>query len=299
MRRRLSSGMTLVELLVAMAVLGIVLTVAYSAMVSSLRVQVEQEAITTSQAKLRRVVEVITQDLRSAVFGSITNQPFAPDSRQISFALIAGGAGYQVLPHDSGNNNSFRTANNVQIIATVANAAELDLEGRPAMMVNANRQAVIFNVNNVARRGGPTSIEWNVVHPGCANTIDFTPNTLLFRIDSLGLRYDATTRTLYQRSGATEVPLAFDISDFRLDYVYQGPGGITELRASPPLSPSGQPVRRFTRPDGVVLQLVRLQVTISTTAPSQGRVIERSFTGQVELLAGNQSFGVDEVVPCN
>jgi len=91
MRRRLSSGMTLVELLVAMAVLGIILTVAYSAMVSSLRVQTDQEAITTSQAKLRRVVEVITQDLRSAVFGSITNQPFASNDRQISFALIAGG----------------------------------------------------------------------------------------------------------------------------------------------------------------------------------------------------------------
>ncbi|MBS3966124.1 MAG: prepilin-type N-terminal cleavage/methylation domain-containing protein [Truepera sp.] len=299
MRRRLSSGMTLVELLVAMAVLGIILTVAYSAMVSSLRVQTDQEAITTSQAKLRRVVEVITQDLRSAVFGSITNQPFASNDRQISFALIAGGAGYQVLPHDSGNNNSFRTANNVQIIATVANAAELNLEGRQAMMVNANRRAVIVNVGNVTRRGGPGSVEWNVVHPGCANTIDYTPNTLLFRIDSLGLRYDAATRTLWQRRGATEVPLAFDISDFRLEYVYQDPAGITELRTTPHLSPTGQPVRQFTRPDGVVLQLVRLQVTISAAAPSQGRVIERSFTGQVELHGGHQSFGVDEVVPCN
>jgi prepilin-type N-terminal cleavage/methylation domain-containing protein len=298
MRRGLSSGITLVELLAALAVLGIVLTVAYSATVSGLRVQADQETITTSQAKLRRVVEVITQDLRSAVFGSITNQPFASNDRQISFALIAGGAGYQVLPHDSGNNHSFRTASNVQIIAPVASAEELDLEGRQAMLVNANRQAVIFNVSNVERRGGPGSVEWNVVHPGCGNTIDYTLNTLLFRIDSLGLRYDAATRTLYQRSSAGEVPLAFDISDFRIDYVYEGPGGITEVRSSPYLSPAGQPVRRVTRPDGVVLQLVRLQVSISAAAPSRGRVIERSFTSQVELLAGNKSFGIDEVVPC-
>jgi prepilin-type N-terminal cleavage/methylation domain-containing protein len=299
MRRGLSSGITLVELLAALAVLGIVLTVAYSAMVSGLRVQTDQEAITTSQAKLRRVVEVITQDLRSAVFGSITNQPFVSNDRQISFALIAGGAGYQVLPHDSGNNHSFRTANNVQIIATVASAAELDLAGRQAMLVNANRQAVIFNVGNVTQRGGPGSVEWSLVHDNCKNTIDYTPNTLLFRIENLGLRHDAATRTLYQRSTAGEVPLAFDISGFRIDYVYEGPGGITEVRSSPHLSPGGQPVRRFTRPDGVVLQLVRLQVSISAAAPSQGRVIERSFTGQVELLTGHKSFGIDEVVPCN
>ncbi|MCV5738384.1 prepilin-type N-terminal cleavage/methylation domain-containing protein, partial [Escherichia coli] len=66
---RRARGFTLIEILVALAVLITVTAIAYNGMIQSLQTQSDQEAATNSQAKLRRVMEVITQDLRSAIFG--------------------------------------------------------------------------------------------------------------------------------------------------------------------------------------------------------------------------------------
>src|SRR5690625_3286969 len=87
-------GVTLVEILGALAVFSVVMAIAYGAINGSLRVQADQEAATTTQGKLRRIVEVITQDLRGAVFGSITTQPYASDNSQASLQILTGGAGY-------------------------------------------------------------------------------------------------------------------------------------------------------------------------------------------------------------
>src|SRR5690625_4055340 len=95
---RYSRGVTLVEVLVALAVFGVVMAIAYAAINGSLRIQSDQEAATTTQGKLRRIVEVMTQDLRSAVFGSITNEPYVSGNNQVSFMMLTGGAGYTAMP---------------------------------------------------------------------------------------------------------------------------------------------------------------------------------------------------------
>src|SRR5690606_5790547 len=110
-----TTGMTLIETLVALFVSGIVATIATTGVVNVLRVQAVNEAATSAPAKLRRVTEVLTQELRSAVLGGVTNAPYASNNTQISFLLLDGGAGYQVLPHDSGKNSSFVEAANVDI----------------------------------------------------------------------------------------------------------------------------------------------------------------------------------------
>lgn len=94
---RRARGFTLIEILVALAVLITLTAIAYNGLIQSLQTQSDQEAVTSAQAKLRRVMEVITQDLRSAIFGGIINQPYTPTAQAVSIGLIDGGAGYPVV----------------------------------------------------------------------------------------------------------------------------------------------------------------------------------------------------------
>src|SRR5690625_5243306 len=94
MRASRQRGLSLFEIFVALAVFSGVMVIAYGAINGPLRVHADQEAATTTQGKLRRIVEVITQDLRGAVFGSITTQPYASDNSQVSLQILTGGAGY-------------------------------------------------------------------------------------------------------------------------------------------------------------------------------------------------------------
>ncbi|MGQ9511443.1 MAG: hypothetical protein ACUVS9_06035, partial [Thermaceae bacterium] len=75
------------------------------------------------------------------------------------------------------------------------------------------------------------------------NTISYTPNTLLFRVRKLGLRYTPEDQTLYAHLGMGEVPMAFNLKSFRLDYVYVAPGG--GVLVNPPgynySNPTGSP----------------------------------------------------------
>lgn len=63
-------GFTLVELLLALAILATLLAVAYGGVIQFMQSRSDLEAAINAQAKLRRIVEVFTQDLRSAVFGA-------------------------------------------------------------------------------------------------------------------------------------------------------------------------------------------------------------------------------------
>ena len=293
-----SKGLTLLEVLVALTVFASVAFIATSGVINSLRAQATNEAATSAQAKLRRITEVFTQELRSAVLGGVTNFPYPSGGSQISFLLLDGGAGYQVLPHDSGNNDSFKNANNVEIIAggTLAQI-RADLEDTEVLMVNANGDAVILPITNVQRNGPSSSPRFRLVHPACSNTIDYTPNTLIMVVRSLGLSYDPSTGDLFQRSGnGAPVPVAFDLDEVALEYVYHGADGSMYV-LDRPLLENGSPARE-TQHDGQTVRLVRVQLTVATTeATMGGREVRRSYTGQVEM-AFNESFYVNKVVPC-
>ena len=212
----------------------------------TLRMQNLSEASSSAQAKLRRVGEVFTQELRSAVLGGISNNPYTSDGDSVAFALLDGGPGYQVLPHDSGNNNSFKNASNVQILAPVASATDLLLAGGQAMMVNADGEAIIFDVNNVTAVAGG-NYEFNVVHPGCANTIDYTANTLLFKVATLGYDFDAVSGNLNVTEGsAAEGSFAFGLDSVVFSYIYALDDGTTSAQATPLTDAGGLPVRTFT-----------------------------------------------------
>lgn len=293
-----SKGLTLLEVLVALTVFASVAFIATSGVINSLRAQATNEAATSAQAKLRRITEVFTQELRSAVLGGVTNFPYPSGGSQISFLLLDGGAGYQVLPHDSGNNDSFKNANNVEIIAggTLAQI-RADLENSEVLMVNGNGDAVILPVTVVQQNGPSSSPRFRLMHPACSNTIDYTPNTLIMSVRSLGLSYDPDSGDLYQRgrTGAP-VPLAFDLEELKLEYVYQEGDGTVHV-FDQPLLVDGAPVRE-AQLGGQTVRLARVQLTVAATELTMGgREVRRSYTGQVEM-SFNESFRIDKVVPC-
>lgn len=294
---RRNSGLTLIETLIALFIFGIVATIATTGVVNALRVQATNEAAASAQAKLRRITEVFTQELRSAVLGGVTNHPYTSGTTQISFVLLDGGAGYQVLPHDSGNNNSFVNSANVQILAAEPlSQVRAELDDSEVLMVNGNGDAVILNITNVTERGSGKNT-FNLVHPACDNTIDFTTNTLIMKVRSVGLTLGADG-SLYQREGSgDELPMAFDLDGLRLDYVYQESDGTPHV-LSEPETEAGVPVRDSTI-GGSPVTLARVQMTVSASEPSfGGRLVERSYTGQVEM-ATNRSFQIKRVVPCD
>jgi len=95
-------GFTLVELLLALAILATLLAVAYGGVIQFMQSRSDLEAAINAQAKLRRIVEVFTQDLRSAVFGGLSATPYPSGNASVSFALIEGGAGYPSCPTTAG-----------------------------------------------------------------------------------------------------------------------------------------------------------------------------------------------------
>ena len=283
-------GLTLVEMLIATTVFFLISAAATAGITLTLRMQNLNEASSSAQTKLRRVGEVFTQELRSAVLGGISNTPYTSDGDSVSFALLDGGAGFQVLPHASGNNNSFKNASSVQILAPVATAAELGLAGGQAMMVNASGDAIIFSVNSVTAAGGG-AFEFNVTHPGCGNTIDYTANTLMFKVATLGYDYDPVSGDMNVTEGsAAEQPFSFGLDDVVFSYVYALADGTTSAQPTPLTDAAGLPVRSGTI-SGQAATLVRVRFEVATSEATTGnRMVQRSYSTHVELSSNPALF---------
>jgi len=284
-------GFTLIELLIAMAIFGLVSMMAFSGIVSALRVQADQEAITSAQARLRRVVEVVTQDVRSAVFGSITASPYASGPDSISFMLLSGAAGFPV------ESTGYVPTATDSVIAAEVTAANL-LANKQVVMVNGNGQGVVYTISSVTSLGNN---RFRVNHGSCQNTIDWVGGVQLFEISKLGLRYDADDRTIYQSTGSgDEQPLAFEIDGVSLEYTYHtGAASASDpsiVRTAPFLI-NGVPTRKYVDSNGFTYILDRIQLVISSLEASRGRQIERTYAGYVDLTT-NAHFTLMEVLPC-
>lgn len=303
--RRSRGGVTVLEMLLALAVLATMMAIAYGAMSAGLRGEQQQAAITSQQATLRRLAEVVTQDVRGAVFGGLSNQPYRTDGDSLSFTLLDGGAGYHVQSDDPA---AFPDAAAIDVVTDVEGASlaakeaamEAEFEGRQAMLVNGNRQAVLLRIARVDPHPANDGRTWRLAIAGgsCANMIAHTPNTLLLAVRTVGLEYDPAAETLFQHTEAGgRQPLAFDLADFSVDYVYQGSDGSVERRDAPYTNASGAPRKHEVR-GGVTLELRRIFLNLRAEEAIQGGSVERVYSAPVDLAA-NQVFTVGEVSPCN
>lgn len=287
------SGLTLLEVLIAIAILALLIGIAYTAIVQGLRVQSSQEAATTAQARLRRVVEVFTQEMRSAVLGAVSDSPYPSDAQTVSFTLLDGGAGFQVESIDVANNR-------IEVISS--NAADLGSANDQMMIVDAGGSAAVFTlasnpqgsapVYTLVPRGSGCFSGMTAFDTGLSNR-----NALVFRVKTIGLRYDSASETLFITEGdADELPLAFDLAGFNLSYVYrEGDGTLHILDA--PLRVGGYPARNATI-GGDAVELVRLQVELEGSQRAATGDVSRKYVGQVEL-ASNQTFSIKAVSSCS
>lgn len=282
------AGFSLVEMLIALAILGLVLGLTYGAISQGLFVQSNQEAATAAQARLRRITEVFTQEVRSAVLGAVANSPYTSGSSAVSFMLLDGGAGFQVTTIDSASNR----------LNVVASNADIGPAGTQLMLVDAGGQAVLFNVQSNNAGSGNTRLvapSAGSCFTGLSASGASNRNALLFRVKTLGLSYDGSD-TLYQRerNGAAQ-PLAFNLSGVNISYVYRGRNG-TLYPLSAPLLESGMPAKNATY-SGQAVELVRLQIELRSSGNALGGTVERSYVSQVEL-GSNPSFNIKAVKAC-
>ena len=170
------------------------------------------------------------------------------------------------------------------------------LTGHHVLLVNDNGEAIVFKVTNVTLQGTGT---YNVVHAGCSNTIAYTDSrTMSMQSRAIGFRFDAASGTLYMTEGSDpEVPVAFDLSSVKIQYVYVTGTGGTVVRTTPLTSSTGQPVRTGTI-GGQPATLQRIGIAVSGSNRANGRQVARTVSSQVEM-ASRHSFTINQVTICN
>lgn len=289
---RHEQGLTLLEMLVAMLVLVIVLGMASAGVIMALQAQRGQEAVTSSQAKLRRVNEAVLQELRGAVLGGVTSDPIASGRNSVSFTVIDGGAGYEV-----------KSVTNTQLTFVAATGSAADFSSGQVLLVNGDGIARVLAVQGTVESALNL---FTLNHAACSslNPFPVTSDTLMFKVRTIGFRYDDAQQKLFQRVGSGgELPLAFGMNQFDIDYIYQKNDGSYVQRTDPYLDADPQPDRTGLDSEGNLLNLVRLNITLGTSAPTiGGRTVERRYTGQLDLaeMVDDARFrAIKGVSPCN
>jgi type II secretory pathway pseudopilin PulG len=280
-RQRL--GITLVELLIALFVFSIVALLAGSGIVQALRVQSLNEANTSLQGKLRRVTEVISQDLRSTVLGAVVDAPFASGTDQISFTIAVGGQGYEVR-QVSGNPwpaNVFRVFTDEQPVVA----------GDRILIVNGNGLGATVPVSGVTDLGnGRFDVS---LGGGCTTAVGFSHPVRMFVVDAVGYRLLANGDLQRQAVGEAAQALAFDLSAFEVEYAYRHQDGTLELRDDPRTDSDGTPLR-VAGPR--VLESVRVRLAAEQTIFGN-RTVERAYVAQIALPPPG-SVNLRSVVSC-
>jgi len=276
-------GFTLIEVLVALALLALLVGFGLRSLVSGVQANNGLSASLSAEQKARRILQVFTQDLRSAAFGALSPTPYPTGRHSISFLLVDAAGGNVVLPHDSGRNASFRRADEFKYVPR--NRVLAVRTGEEGLLVNATGEALLFVATQAGFVGGGRA---KVTHSGCANAIDYTPNTLLFKVIRLGYRYDPKNATLYRNWGRGEAPVAYGIRRFDLDYVYVSSADNrirTNLGSYDYDRPTGAPPTEVQL-DGRTYRLKRLTLTLAVDAVSRNAKKTRTLSATVDLLRG-------------
>ena len=267
---------TLIEMLIALTILSLVLMLASQGILTVLRMHRTQEATTLTQTKIRRVSEVISQEVRGAILGGLADSPYPASSTSLSFALINGGAGYPVTAISSGS---------VQIVAQNLAAADLQA-GDSIMVTNKDGDSFIATVNAVNG-----SVQHTISFNNCMTGVNYTANSLLYKVKSIGYNFDPITKTLnYKIANQAQQPVAFDISNFQISYIYGKPDGTT-VALNSPLMVAGVP-QKYGQIAGDDVSLLRLKLDMTAEAKDAAEhTISRSYSSQIGLVDATVGAG--------
>ena len=284
--RRSRLGITMIELLVALAIFATVFALSSKGIVTGLQGQKLLDDVASSQSRVRRVSEVMTQQLRGTVFGSISSLPYRPDASQVSFAVLDGSGGFQVLPDPLSPGTVHMS--NIQILAAnIDDVNSLALSDKQAMVINDDGALVAFKVNSVQNSG--SQYQLSVSNATCNQSLIHSNNTLLFKGNLVGYRHDADENILYRRLGnAEEVPLAYNISDMEISYLYKDNGDSSVTARKQPLFNGSQAVNQGSV-GGSTVTLVALEIKLTTEDQTRQGTIKKSYSSQIDLVDSSRS----------
>ncbi len=289
-KRRLL-GLSMIEMLIALAIFATVFALSSKGIITGIQGQALQDDIASTQSRLRRVSEVITQQLRGTVFGSISSLPYLPGENDISFAVLDGSGGFQVLP-DTSDPNVVKISNINILASSVTNAASLGLTNQQALIINDPGILIGFTVNNVQSAGGTYQLK--VSNASCSQTLTHSDNTLLFKGNLVGLHFDKDKKILYRKVGANEpAPLAYNISDFKIRYIYKSATGDSITRTTPYFI-NGQAVNQGIA-DGSEKTLFRIEVFLSAEQDTAQGKLTRSYSSQIDLADSSKSTRIRRI----
>ncbi len=251
-------GFTLVELLISMSILLIILGLAFTAFTDALRQQRATESTTSLESSLRRTTQIITQDLRNSAYGLLTSQPYVSGNTSISIARLTDTAVHSV----TGPAALFQTANTVQVITPPGFSWPA---GTQFLLINptpAQKTATSHMLTAAVTAGGTV----NLAHAATLNTICFSPDNLVQRVNLVGYSLNATQQILYRSSQGTETPLAYGVSGFSVTYIDTAVTTYTQMQDVPASA-----------------TLARVGLTLDMQRTEQGRVKTRSLSSSVEI----------------
>lgn len=257
------NGFTLIELLLAVGIIGALLTALIQLTSNITRTSSElQDRITATDAT-RRLGEMLTQELRSASFGVVANQPYASGSTQISVLrpVAVGGstvAGVGVVPTSGFELSSSLSAYTGTFPAVPSGSFLVLLNGSAARLMRTT----------AATTAGTTQV---FQHAGCTNLLSSNAATVSL-VTPVGFRYDAANRVLYERRGTNaETIMAWNVSDFTLRYTYVNTTTGTETVSN---THQGQSISTA----GVVSRLSRINLLIGITEKGDRQTLSSTIT---------------------
>lgn len=205
-------GYTITELLVAIGLFGVMLTLIAAFTSSMLTVSVQQDQRLERQRDARRTAEVIGQDLRSNALGIVVEGT----SNTVTLASLTGGAGFALEP-----NINQRIQKTVTVRTNNTNLGALT-----HLLLFNGSQARLLPIDS----RGPTGATQTFT-ARCAANID-TTGTMAAPVKLIKYTYDAGTRTVNFTDGVTTTPAAWNVSNFNVQYLYAAANGTTQVKTA-------------------------------------------------------------------
>ncbi|GGJ56761.1 prepilin-type N-terminal cleavage/methylation domain-containing protein [Deinococcus roseus] len=211
-KQRSEQGFTLLELLLAMAIMGMLLVSLFNFVQTISKTSTDVQGRINAHDAVRRLAEMVTQELRSTAFGVVASQPYAPNASQISVLSPVATSGNTVAGIGVIDAAGFSTATTVStytgtLSAVAANSYLVLLSGSSARLLRTTAAT-------------STSTSQVFTHTGCQNVLSGASATLSL-VTPVGYRYDSAAKILYEKRGANpETILAWGISNFALSYTY-------------------------------------------------------------------------------
>lgn len=285
-----SSGFTLLELIMALAVFTVVMALSQGATVQGVQFQRAHEINSNVQNRVRRITEVLSQDIRTSALGMVIASPYGSTSTSISYAQLSGGADYPVT---AVSGTKFRI---------VSATSPTEINNNDYLVLIDKRQSGVAVVSRVASTGAPTLISTNTyeITTTCTNLASsgftLSPDTAMFLVNLQGYSFDSTNRKLVymQKGDAAATDVAYSIDDFRADYIYTSSVNNTitgtDLRNPSGYMSSGQVLDSFSTTSGsttTVYILNRIQITITSSETAGGRTVRNTNNAHIDLINNN------------